>query len=328
MKKIFVTGSAGFIGAELTKKLLDQGDMIVGIDNHNSYYDPKLKQARLNQFSEHKNYTHYKNDIKNFEVVKKIFDEHKFDAVVNLAAQAGVQYSLINPNAYIESNIIGFHNILECVKENKTQHLIYASSSSVYGSNKTMPFRVEDMTDHPISLYAASKKSNELMANAYSHLYNLRVTGLRFFSVYGPWGRPDMALWKFTEQIFNNQKIQLYNNGEHLRDFTYIDDIVDGLLSIVNSKFTQSKNKNKLASVYNIGNGNPVKLEDFVNEIEKSLGLKAKKDFLPLQKGDVPATWADISLFSKDYGYKPKTSIYKGVDNFVRWYNSFIKNSR
>ena len=330
---ILVTGSAGFIGSALTIRLLERDDCVIGIDNHNDYYDPKLKEARLARFSNHKNYTHLRVDIANKTEIEKCFADHRPDRVVNLAAQAGVRYSLDNPMAYIESNIIGFTNILEGCRHSSVEHLVYASSSSVYGSNTKLPFSVHDNVDHPLSLYAATKKSNELLAHSYSHLYKLPTTGLRFFTVYGPWGRPDMALYKFTKAITENNKIQVYNNGEHQRDFTYIDDIVEGIIRVLDKPAEPDKNwsgdspdsgsSSDPWRVYNIGNSNPVELNDYIDAIENELGKKAEKEFLPLQKGDVPSTSADVSDLIDHFQYRPETKVKDGVAKFIKWYREY-----
>jgi UDP-glucuronate 4-epimerase len=333
--KVLVTGSAGFIGSALVLSLLERGDEVVGIDNHNDYYDPKLKESRLKRHLGHKNYMHVRMDIEDKELVKKLFDSHHFDGVVNLAAQAGVRYSIENPLAYINTNIVGFANILEGCRHHKVGHLVYASSSSVYGSNTSMPFSIHDNVDHPLSLYAASKKANELMAHTYSNLYNLPTTGLRFFTVYGPWGRPDMALFKFTKAILAGKKIQVFNYGKHKRDFTYIDDIVEGVKRVLDKPANSNQNWNgdnpdsgsSFAPwrVYNIGNNSPVELLDYIAAIEDTLNVEAKKEFLPLQPGDVPDTYADVEDLVKEFDYKPATPIIEGVGNFVRWYQSHYK---
>ena len=331
--KVLVTGSAGFIGSALAIKLLQRGDEVIGIDNHNSYYDPSLKEARLLRHKEHENYTHLKIDIENNQEVEELFKSYEFQGVVNLAAQAGVRYSIENPLAYINTNLVGFGNILEGCRHNNIEHLVYASSSSVYGSNTKMPFSIHDNVDHPLSLYAASKKANELMAHTYSHLYNLPTTGLRFFTVYGPWGRPDMALFKFTKAILSGEKIQVFNYGKHRRDFTYIDDIVEGIMRVLDKPASSNKNWSgespdsgtSLAPwrIYNIGNNSPVELMDYIEAIESALGIKAKKDLLPLQQGDVPDTYADVDDLVRDFGYKPSTSVKLGVKNFVDWYKTY-----
>ena len=331
--KILVTGSAGFIGSALTLRLLNRGDQVVGIDNHNDYYDPSLKEARLSRHINHPNYSHNKIDIENTELILKIFEDNEFDAVINLAAQAGVRYSLENPLSYINSNLVGFSNILEGCRHKNIKHLVYASSSSTYGLNSKQPFSPHDSTNHPVSLYAATKKANELMAHTYSHLYNIPTTGLRFFTVYGPYDRPDMALQKFTRAILKDQPIKIYNHGKHKRDFTYIDDIVEGILRVVESpaKTDQdwdSENPDPASSsapykVYNIGNSKPVKLMDFIEALEISLCKEAKKEFLPMQPGDVEETFADVTDLIENFNYKPNTSIQKGVENFALWYKEY-----
>ena len=333
MNKILVTGSAGFIGYSLCLKLLDKGNEIIGIDNHNNYYDPKLKDARLKKLIKSPNYLHFRADISNKKELDKIYEDFKPEKVVNLAAQAGVRYSIENPLAYIKSNIVGFGNILENCRKYEVKHLVYASTSSVYGANTKMPFSEHDSVNHPLSVYAASKKSNELMAHAYSHLYKLPTTGLRFFTVYGPWGRPDMALFKFTKAILEERPIEIYNHGKHSRDFTYIDDIIDGVIKTLNNSpsgnLSWSGQKPDPASskapwcVYNIGNNNPVELMDYVDAIEKALGKKAKINYLPLQQGDVPDTFADINNLKKRLNYKPSVSVIEGVANFVKWYQEY-----
>ena len=331
--RILVTGSAGFIGSSLTIKLLERGDEVIGIDNHNNYYDPSLKEARLARFIDHKNYTHIRVDIEEKEAVETIFKKHQFEAVVNMAAQAGVQYSIKNPLAYINTNIVGFANILEGCRDNNVGHLVYASSSSVYGANTNMPFSIHDNVDHPLSLYAASKKANELMAHTYSHLYSLPSTGLRFFTVYGPWGRPDMALFMFTKSILEGKKISVYNYGKHTRDFTYIDDIVEGVIRVIDRPATPNQNwdgenpnpGSSLAPwrIYNIGNNSPIEILDYIKAIEDSLGIKAEKELLPLQPGDVPDTYADVNDLIEEFNYKPSMSIKEGVKNFTDWYREY-----
>lgn len=333
--KVLVTGSAGFIGSALSLKLLARGDEVVGIDNHNDYYDPKLKEARLKRHIDTTNYTHIRMDIENGKLVKSLFKEHKFDGVVNLAAQAGVRYSIENPLSYINTNIVGFTHILEGCRHNKVKHLVYASSSSVYGSNTSMPFSIHDNVDHPLSLYAASKKANELMAHTYSNLYNLPTTGLRFFTVYGPWGRPDMALFKFTKAIISGERIQIFNYGKHRRDFTYIDDIVDGVIRVLDKPATSNENWEGKSPdpgtskapwrIYNIGNNSPVDLLDYVSAIEEALNLNSKKELLPLQPGDVPDTYANVDDLVKEFNYKPEMPMKKGVTNFVSWYKDYYK---
>jgi len=336
--KVLVTGSAGFIGSALSIRLLERGDQVIGIDNHNDYYDPALKEARLARHANHKNYTHLRIDLADRVAIEQVFDEHKPQGVINLTAQAGVRYSIENPLAYIDSNIVGFAHILEGCRHNKVEHLVYASSSSVYGANTTMPFSVHDNVDHPLSLYAASKKANELMAHTYSHLYELPTTGLRFFTVYGPWGRPDMALFKFTKAILASESISVFNYGNHRRDFTYIDDIVDGVIRVLDEPATSnpewsgyqpdSGTSKAPWRVYNIGNNNPVDLMDYIEALEKALGKTAKKEFLPLQPGDVPDTYADVKNLVKQFNYKPSTTIEEGIINFVSWYREYHKTMK
>jgi len=331
--KVLVTGAAGFIGSALSISLLDRGDEVVGIDNHNNYYDPALKEARLSRHLDHPNYTHIRMDIEDGKAVKKIFIEHQFEGVVNLAAQAGVRYSIENPLAYINTNMVGFGHILEGCRHNNVGHLVYASSSSVYGSNTSMPFSVHDNVDHPLSLYAASKKANELMAHTYSHLYDLPTTGLRFFTVYGPYDRPDMALQKFIRSILKGEPITVFNYGKHQRDFTYIDDIVEGIVKVFDKPALpnpnwDSHNPDPATSsapwrVYNIGNNNPVELLNYIEVLEASLGIKVEKELLPLQPGDVPNTCANIDDLIEEFGYKPSISVEQGVENFVRWYQEY-----
>lgn len=328
--KVLVTGAAGFIGSALTLRLLERGDTVIGIDNHNDYYSPALKEARLVRQANHPNYTHLRIDLADRKAMEACFATHKPQRVVNLAAQAGVRYSIENPLAYIDSNIVGFAHILEGCRHNGVEHLVYASSSSVYGANTTMPFSVQHNVDHPLSLYAASKKSNELMAHTYSHLYKLPTTGLRFFTVYGPWGRPDMALFKFTNAILAGEKIQVFNYGKHRRDFTYIDDIVEGVLRVMdrpappNPDWSGAKPNpgSSLAPwrVFNIGNNSPVELMDYIAALEKALGKKAEIEMLPLQPGDVPDTYADVTDLVEQFHYKPSTTIENGVKCFVDWY--------
>ena len=331
--KILVTGSAGFIGSALVEALLNRGDEVAGIDNHNDYYDVTLKEARLKKFHDHPSYTHFKEDIKDKKIIDEIFNIVKPNTVVNLAAQAGVRFSMENPHAYIDSNILGFINILEASKDNEIHHLVYASSSSVYGANTKMPFSIIDNVDHPVSLYAATKKSNELMAHSYSHIYGLPTTGLRFFTVYGPWGRPDMALFLFTKSIIEGKTIQVNNYGKHQRDFTYVDDIVEGLVRVIDQPAKSNSNwdsfnpspssSNAPWKIYNIGNGKPIELMKYIAAIEESLKIKANIKYAPLQKGDVIATYADTSHLNNDMEYKPKTSIDDGVRFFVDWYKDF-----
>jgi len=331
--KVLVTGASGFIGSALSIFLLERGDEVVGIDNHNDYYDPKLKEARLNRHIDHTNYTHIKIDIEDKKLVELLFKENQFEGVVNLAAQAGVRYSIENPLAYINTNIVGFAHILEGCRHNQVNHLVYASSSSVYGSNTKSPFSIHDNVDHPVSLYAASKKANELMAHTYSHLYGLPTTGLRFFTVYGPWDRPDMALQKFTKSILAGEKIQVFNYGKHRRDFTYIDDIVEGIKRVLDKPASPSQNwdSNQPDSassdapwrIYNIGNNSPVELLDYIKAIEDALEIKAIKELLPLQPGDVIDTYADVEDLVKDFDYKPTTKIEIGVERFIKWYKDY-----
>jgi UDP-glucuronate 4-epimerase len=336
--KVLVTGAAGFIGSHVSLYLLERGDEVVGLDNINDYYDVNLKLSRLERVKQHKNaenFTLIKMDVEDREGMPALFAEHKFDKVVHLAAQAGVRYSIENPHAYIDANIVGYMNILEGCRHNKVQHLVYASSSSVYGANEDMPFSVHDNVDHPLSLYAASKKANELMAHTYSHLYNLPTTGLRFFTVYGPWGRPDMALFLFTKAILDEKPIQVFNYGKHRRDFTYIDDIVEGIIRTLDNTATGNPDWNGKTPdpstskapwrVYNIGNQSPVELLDYIETLENALGKKAKKELLPLQPGDVPDTYADVEALVADIGYRPETTIQEGIGNFVNWYKEYYK---
>jgi UDP-glucuronate 4-epimerase len=331
--KVLVTGSAGFIGSALTLRLLDRGDTVVGIDSHNDYYDPSLKEARLARQINHPSYTHLQINLADRKAIEECFAAHKPQRVVNLAAQAGVRYSIENPLAYIDSNIVGFTHILEGCRHYDVEHLVYASSSSVYGANTTMPFSVHHNVDHPLSLYAASKKANELMAHTYSHLYGLPTTGLRFFTVYGPWGRPDMAPIKFAKAIFAGETIQVYNYGKHRRDFTYIDDIVEGVVRVLDKPAQPNHdwdgtNPDPGSSkapwrVYNIGNSKPVELMDFISALEQSIGKKAQTELLPLQPGDVPDTYADVTELIEATGYQPTTQIDDGVSNFVSWYQTY-----
>ena len=330
---ILVTGSAGFIGSALCIQLLALGYEVVGIDNHNDYYDPALKEKRLARHIDHPNYTHIRMDIEDEKAVKSLFECHSFESVVNLAAQAGVRYSIENPLAYVKTNIVGFTHILEACRHNKVKHLVYASSSSVYGANTKMPFSIHDNVDHPLSLYAASKKTNELLAHTYSHLYDLPTTGLRFFTVYGPWGRPDMALFKFTKAILAGEKIQVFNYGNHRRDFTYIDDIVEGIIRVLkkparkNEKWSGDAPDSGSSSapwrVYNIGNNNPTNLLDYIEAIEEPLKIKANKELLPLQPGDVPDTYANVDDLIQDFDFKPKMPMKQGVKFFINWYLAY-----
>ncbi len=346
--KILVTGTAGFIGYYLARRLLERGDEVVGVDSINDYYDVLLKHARLTEAgiegpfeygvpvssSKYSAYSFMKVNLEDREAMESLFRQHSFDAVCNLAAQAGVRYSLQNPHAYIDANIIGFMNVLECCRHYGTGHLVYASSSSVYGLNSKIPFSVEDCVDRPASLYAATKKANELMAHTYSHLYAVPATGLRFFTVYGPWGRPDMACFLFVKAIAEGRKIDLYNYGDMKRDFTYIDDIIEGVVRVIDSPpGSEASNDGKTSQdhsapyrIYNIGNNSPVKLLDFVSAIEKAMGRKAEVNLMPMQPGDVYATYADVSPLERDFGYRPSTRIEDGVEKFVNWYISYYKN--
>ena len=334
---MLITGAAGFIGSALALRLLERGDTVIGIDNHNDYYDPGLKEARLSRHAHHQNYTHLRIDLADRKAIKACFETQKPQRVVNLAAQAGVRYSIENPLAYIDSNIVGFAHILEGCRHNGVEHLVYASSSSVYGANTTMPFSVHHNVDHPLSVYAASKKSNELMAHTYSHLYNLPTTGLRFFTVYGPWGRPDMALFKFTKAILADEKIPVFNYGKHRRDFTYIDDIVEGVIRVLDCPATPNPTWSGAQPdpgtskapwrVYNIGNNSPVELMDCIGAIEKALGKKAELEMLPLQPGDVPDTYADVTDLVEQFNYKPATPLEQGVANFIAWYRDYFSTN-
>lgn len=329
MKKILITGSAGFIGSHLSKRLLAEGHQVIGIDNINDYYNPQLKEDRLKELN-HDNFINIKTELEDLETINQTFEKYKPEIVINLAAQAGVRYSLENPHAYINSNIVGFTNILEACRHYKVEHLIYASSSSVYGANTSKPFATNDNIDHPLSLYAATKKSNELMAHTYSHLYNLPTTGLRFFTVYGPWGRPDMALFLFTDAIVNDRPIDVFNHGEMMRDFTYVDDIVESITRLTKRPAQPNPdwsgdNPDPGSSyapykVYNIGNNSPVKLMEFIEAIENKLGKKAKKNYLPLQAGDVPETYANVDDLYRDIDFQPETTIQDGVNSFIDWY--------
>jgi UDP-glucuronate 4-epimerase len=333
--KVLVTGSAGFIGSALTLRLLARGDTVIGIDNHNDYYDPAVKEARLARYANHPNYTHLRIDLADRKAIDDCFASNKPQRVVNLAAQAGVRYSIENPLAYINSNIVGFAHILEGCRHHGVENLVYASSSSVYGANTAMPFSVHQNVDHPLSLYAASKKSNELMAHTYSHLYNLPTTGLRFFTVYGPWGRPDMALFKFTKAILAGEPIQVFNYGRHRRDFTYIDDIVEGVVRILdrpalgnpdwNSDHPDPGTSKAPWRIYNIGNSAPVELMDYIRALERALGKKAVMELLPLQAGDVPDTYANVEDLVEQFHYKPATAVEDGIARFVAWYIDYFK---
>lgn len=333
--KIMVTGTAGFIGNHLALRLLERGDEVIGIDNLNDYYDVNLKKDRLKRLADFDGFTDVRLDLADRAGMEAAFKQYQPQKVVNLAAQAGVRYSIENPHAYIDSNIVGFTNILEGCRHNQVEHLVYASSSSVYGANESMPFSVHDNVDHPLSLYAASKKANELMAHTYSNLYQLPTTGLRFFTVYGPWGRPDMALFLFTKAILNGEKIKVFNYGKHRRDFTYIDDIVEGVIRTLDHTAEPNpdwsgKNPDPGTSkapwrVYNIGNQSPVELMDYIETLEKFLGKTAEKELLPLQPGDVPDTYADVEALVSDVGYKPNTTIEQGIERFVAWYLDYYQ---
>lgn len=322
--KILVTGAAGFIGAAFALRLLERGEEVVGIDNLNDYYDVNLKLARLERLKSYPNFRFIKLDIADREAMQTLFAVEKFQKVMHLAAQAGVRYSITHPHAYIDSNIVGFMNVLEGCRHNAVEHLAYASSSSVYGANAKMPFSTSDNVDHPVSLYAATKKANELMAHTYSHLYQLPTTGLRFFTVYGSWGRPDMSPMLFVKNILDGKAIDVFNYGNHRRDFTYIDDIVEGLIRVID-KNINANDQQGLYRIYNIGNNTPVHLLTFIETIEKFLGEKAIKNLLPLQPGDVPDTFADVSELIRDFDYKPATSLEIGIKNFVDWYKNFYK---
>lgn len=334
--KILVTGTAGFIGSHLAIRLLERGDEVIGIDNLNDYYDVRLKEARLERVKKYPAFTDIRSDIQNRDVMTEVFSKHKPKRVVNLAAQAGVRYSLKNPYAYIDSNIMGFMTILESCRHHGVEHLVYASSSSVYGGNTKLPFSEHDNIDHPVSLYAATKKANELMAHTYSHLFGLPTSGLRFFTVYGPWGRPDMALFLFTKAILEGKPIDVFNNGNMMRDFTYIDDIVEGLIRVLDhpaernnlfdSDLPDPATSNAPYRVFNIGNNRPIKLMEYIESLEKSLGKIAKKNFMPIQLGDVPATYADINELNDWVGFKPATPINCGIDKFVSWFKDYYGN--
>jgi UDP-glucuronate 4-epimerase len=332
-KNVLVTGVAGFIGFQLSRRLLNDGVRVTGVDNLNPYYDVQLKQDRLDQIVPDEKFTFVNLDLVDRTALEDLFSASNFDVVVNLAAQAGVRYSLTNPHAYVDSNLVGFVNILECCRHHKVKHLVFASSSSVYGANTNMPFSTHHNVDHPVSLYAATKKANELMAHTYSHLYGLCCTGLRFFTVYGPWGRPDMALFLFTKAISEGKPIKVFNHGKMQRDFTYIDDIVEGVVRVMArlpeaNPAWRGDNPDPGTSyapykIYNIGNNNPVELMEFIKEIENALGREAQKEFLDLQPGDVPATYADVDDLMQDVGFKPATSIANGIQRFVDWYRDY-----
>ena len=333
--KILVTGAAGFIGSTLVLRLLERGDIVIGVDNHNDYYDPAIKEARLARHAKHPRYTHLRIDLADRKAIEAAFTTYKPQRVVNLAAQAGVRYSIDNPMAYIDSNIVGFAHILEGCRHNSVEHLVYASSSSVYGANTTIPFVTQQNVDHPLSLYAASKKANELMAHTYSHLYGLPTTGLRFFTVYGPWGRPDMAIFKFIKAILTGEEIQIYNFGNHSRDFTYIDDVVEGVVRVLdnpakincdwNGKTPDPASSHAPWRIYNIGNSVPIKLMDCIAALEKAIGTKAKKEYISSQLGDVADTWANMDNTVKEFNFKPNTLFDEGIKKFVEWYRVFYK---
>lgn len=322
MRKILITGGAGFIGFHLSKLLLEKGEQIIGIDNLNDYYEVSLKEARLKILETFPNYEFRKIDIADKAAIDSLFVEEKPEIVVNLAAQAGVRYSIENPQAYVDSNLVGFFNILEACRHNPVKHLLYASSSSVYGNQQKTPFSVDDFVDHPISLYAATKKSNELMAHAYCHLYQIPCTGLRFFTVYGPYGRPDMACFLFANKIFAGKPIQVFNHGDMYRDFTYVDDIVKGIENMLDHPPVANA-AGDCYKVYNIGNNAPVKLMDFIETLERALGRTAEKEFLPMQPGDVYQTYADVSELMKDFDFRPSTSIEEGLGEFAKWYKEY-----
>ncbi len=338
MGKVLVTGAAGFIGFHLSKRLLEKGDQVVGLDNLNDYYDVKLKKDRLKRLQDHSDFKHVNLDMHDRAGMEAMFAEEKFNKVVNLAAQPGVRYSLENPHAYVDSNIVGFVNVLEGCRHNEIEHLVFASSSSVYGANTKMPFSVHDNVDHPVSLYAASKKANELMAHSYAHLYQLPITGLGFFTVYGPWGRPDMAYFLFLKAILNNEPIDIFNHGKMQRDFTYIDDIVEGMVRGLDNVATPNPDWSGISpdsatsyapyKLYNIGNNQPVELLQFIEAIEKAIGKEAKKNFLPMQAGDVPATYANIDDLIQDTGFRPDTPLEVGIDKFVAWYLEYYQHHK
>ncbi|MDR5898918.1 NAD-dependent epimerase [Halomonas vilamensis] len=332
---ILVTGAAGFIGSAVVKRLLESGESVVGLDNHNAYYDPSLKEARLSRLSTYSCYEHLRVDVADREAMKAIFTRYAFKRVIHLAAQVGVRYSIENPAAYIDSNLVGFANILEGCRQQAIEHLVYASSSSVYGANEQMPFSTHHTVDHPISLYAATKKANEAMAHTYSHLYGIPTTGLRFFTVYGPWGRPDMALFKFTQAILAGEAIPVYHFGQHRRDFTYIDDIVEGIIRVLEKPAQSNPQWSGLAPdpatskapwrLYNIGNQQPIVLMDYIAALENALGITANKQLLPMQPGDIPDTYADVEDLVEQFGYQPATRVEDGVAEFVRWYRNFYR---
>jgi UDP-glucuronate 4-epimerase len=336
-KSVLVTGAAGFIGFHLARRLLQDGVGVIGIDNLNTYYDVEIKKARLQELADQRDFTFVKMDLADQKELQRLFGEYRFEVVVNLAAQAGVRYSLENPQAYVTSNLVGFVNILECCRRHQTGHLVFASSSSVYGANTKIPFSVHHNVDHPVSLYAATKKANELMAHTYSHLFGLCCTGLRFFTVYGPWGRPDMALFLFTQAILDNKPIQVFNHGKMQRDFTYIDDIIEGVVRVMGKLPAPNPNWNGANpdpgssyvpyKIYNIGNNNPVELNTFIQVIENALGRRASKEYLDLQPGDVVATYADVDDLMHDVGFKPQTSLETGIQRFVDWFKAYHDDS-
>ena len=335
MKKILVTGAAGFIGYHLSGRLLEEGREVIGLDNMNDYYDPVLKETRLSRLIPNVNFKSVRKDLSDRAAMEELFVAEKFDGVINLAAQAGVRYSLINPHSYVDSNLVGFMNVLEGCRHNNVKHLVFASSSSVYGANTRMPFSVHDNVDHPVSIYAATKKANELMAHTYSHLYGLHCTGLRFFTVYGPWGRPDMALFLFTNAILEDRPIDVFNHGKMRRDFTYVDDIIEGVVRVLDRPAEPNPGWTGDApdpsssyapyKLYNIGNNQPVELLRFIEIIEECLGKKARKNLLPLQPGDVPATYANIDDLMRDVGFKPSTALEEGIPRFIAWYKDYYK---
>ena len=332
---LLITGVAGFIGFHLAKKYLENGERVLGIDNLNAYYDPALKLSRLDQLKQFTQFEFMKVDIADRDLIPDLFQKYEIKRVVNLAAQAGVRYSIENPLAYIDSNVLGFSNLIECCRHNKVEHFVYASSSSIYGANIRQPFSESHSVDHPLSIYAATKKSNELIAHSYSHLYGLPTTGLRFFTVYGPWGRPDMALFLFTKAILNDEPIDVFNHGNMIRDFTYVSDVVEGISRVLDSPAKSNSNWDGMSpdsasscspyKIYNIGNNNPVQLMDCIEALENALGKKAKKNMLAMQEGDVPSTCADVQKLENDFGYKPATSIKQGVAQFVAWYKEYYK---
>ncbi len=335
MARVLVTGAAGFIGYHLSERLLARGDEVVGLDNFNDYYSVELKRARAARLAKHDGFEMVELELADREAMAALFAARAFDGVVNLAAQAGVRYSLVNPHAYVDANLVGFVNVLEGCRHNGVKHLVYASSSSVYGANTEMPFSVRHNVDHPVSLYAASKKANELMAHTYSHLYGLPTTGLRFFTVYGPWGRPDMALFLFTEAILKGEPIKVFNHGKMRRDFTYVDDIVEGVVRVLdntaapNPAWSSDRPDPSTSAapyrIYNIGNNSPVELMDMIGAVERALGQEAKKDFMPMQPGDVPATYADVDALVEDVGFKPETPLETGIGRFIEWYRAYYE---